>query len=205
VTLVRGEGRGFTIWTGMNTPISWANTPPGCTAILAAIREALEGGLVLGGPNTYEARFAELMCARFPAVERVRFCNSGTEANLMNLCLSRAVTGRPAMLAFNGGYHGGVLAFAGGGSPINAPFEAVLATYNPIDNPDDVAQFPNAARKLLHLDMMLRDFYIARRGFLALYLPLTETEYSASCDAFDAFLGENAAVLIETIHAHLQA
>lgn len=102
-------------------------------AILGAIREALEGGLVLGGPNVYEARLAELMCRRFPAVERIRFCNSGTEANLMNLCLSRAATRRPAILAFDAAYHGGLLAFAGGGSPMNAPFDTVLAAYNDIE------------------------------------------------------------------------
>lgn len=138
VTLVRGEGarledldgHEYIDFLGEYTAGLYGHSEP---AILAAIREALEGGLVLGGPNTYEARFAELMCARFPAVEQVRFCNSGTEANLMNLCLSRAVTGRPAILAFEGGYHGGVLAFAGGGSPINAPFETVIASYNDIE------------------------------------------------------------------------
>jgi glutamate-1-semialdehyde 2,1-aminomutase len=99
-------------------------------AILAAIQEALAGGLVLGGPNRYEARLAELMCGRFPALELVRFCNSGSEATLMCLSLARAATQRAAIAAFDGAYHGGFLSFAGGGSPINAPFPFVLAPYN---------------------------------------------------------------------------
>lgn len=143
VTLIRGEGarlqdldgHEYVDFLGEYTAGLYGHSEP---KILAAVREALDGGLVLGGPNTYEARFAELMCQRFPAVEQVRFCNSGTEANLMNLCLARAVTGRPAILAFNGGYHGGVLSFADGGSPINAPFETVLATYNDIEATRDL-------------------------------------------------------------------
>ena len=39
-------------------------------------------------------------------------------------------TGRATVMAFNGAYHGGFLSFAGGGSPINAPFPYVMADYN---------------------------------------------------------------------------
>jgi glutamate-1-semialdehyde 2,1-aminomutase len=99
-------------------------------AILAAVTEALAGGLVLGGPNRYEARLSELMCRRFPALQLVRFCNSGSEATLMCVSLARAVTGRSAVLACDGAYHGAFLSFAGGGTPLNAPFPVVLAPYN---------------------------------------------------------------------------
>jgi glutamate-1-semialdehyde 2,1-aminomutase len=60
----------------------------------------------------------------------VRFCNSGTEANLMAVAAARASTGRSAILAFNGAYHGGMLGFANGGGPLNAPYPTVLAEYN---------------------------------------------------------------------------
>lgn len=135
VALVRGEaasvfdmdGHAYRDFLGEFTAGLYGHSEP---AILEAIRGALEDGLSLGGPNRYEARLAELFCARFPALEMVRFCNSGTEANLMCLCLARAVTGRQAIMAFDGGYHGGLLAFAGGGSPINAPFRTVIGQYN---------------------------------------------------------------------------
>ena len=48
----------------------------------------------------------------------------------MALVTARAVSGRGKILVMNGGYHGAVFTFAGGGSPINAPFEFVLGTYN---------------------------------------------------------------------------
>jgi glutamate-1-semialdehyde 2,1-aminomutase len=98
--------------------------------ILAAIREALEDGIVLGAPNRYELELARAICARFPSVELVRFCNSGTEANLMAVSLARAATGRSKILVFENGYHGGVFYFKAGGSPLNAPFEFVVGTYN---------------------------------------------------------------------------
>ncbi|NNF80462.1 MAG: aminotransferase class III-fold pyridoxal phosphate-dependent enzyme, partial [Rhizobiales bacterium] len=65
-----------------------------CAPIMAAAQKAIAEGTVLGGPNTYEVELAELMCARFPALELVRFTNSGTEANMMALGAARAHTGR---------------------------------------------------------------------------------------------------------------
>ncbi len=102
-------------------------------AIVAATKRALDDGVMLGAPNVYEARLAEALCARFPSLERVRFCNSGSEADLMALGLARAVTGRDKVLVFEGAYHGGFLMFAHGGSPLNAPIPMVIARYNDTD------------------------------------------------------------------------
>ena len=96
----------------------------------AALVEAARGGVHLGAPNQFEARFAAAVVERFPAVERVRFCNSGTEANIMALSAARAITGRGKIMVFREGYHGGVLTFAHGGSPLNLPFPYVFADYN---------------------------------------------------------------------------
>ncbi len=59
-------------------------------AILDALRSALDRGLSFGGVNDLEPRLAELICARFPSVDLVRFTNSGTEANLMAIALAVA-------------------------------------------------------------------------------------------------------------------
>ena len=99
-------------------------------AIRRAIEQALESGLNFGAHNATEARFAGAICARFPSIELVRFTNSGTEANLMAVSAARAITGRPKILVFTGGYHGGVFYFRGHGSPLNAPFEYLLGHYN---------------------------------------------------------------------------
>jgi glutamate-1-semialdehyde 2,1-aminomutase len=101
--------------------------------IAAALKSVIDQGLLLGAPNRYEARYAAAICERFPAIERVRFCNSGTEANIMALSAARAITGRGKIVAFRDGYHGGVLTFAHGGSPLNLPFPFVFADYNDSD------------------------------------------------------------------------
>ena len=101
--------------------------------IRAAIDSALDGGINLSAHNTHEIRLAELVCGRFPSIERVRFTNSGTEANLMAIATARHHTGRGRVMVMHGGYHGGLLYFGDGGIPINAPYDFVLGRFNRID------------------------------------------------------------------------
>jgi glutamate-1-semialdehyde 2,1-aminomutase len=136
LTMVRGEAARLTDadrhvyvdFLGEFTAGLYGHSHP---VILDAIRSALEGGIVLGAPNRYETQLAEAIRARFPSVELLRFCNSGTEASLLALSLARAATGRPAVLVFEGGYHGSVFSFVGGAdAPMNAPFPFVIGRYN---------------------------------------------------------------------------
>ena len=101
--------------------------------ILDAVRAALDDGISLAGHNVYEARLARMLVERFPALELVRFTNSGTEANLMAISLARVATGRAGIAVARGGYHGGLLYFSGGGSPVNAPYDTVLFDYNDVE------------------------------------------------------------------------
>ncbi len=102
--------------------------------IQAAITQAAAGGLSFGAHGRREVELAELVCRRFPAIESVRFTNSGTEANLMAVATARVATGRSDVVVFDGGYHGGLLSFGGGGSPLNAPYPFHVATYNDLDS-----------------------------------------------------------------------
>jgi glutamate-1-semialdehyde 2,1-aminomutase len=95
-------------------------------AMIAALRE----GVSRGAHTRYEVDLAEAICSRFASIERIRFTNSGTEANLMALSAARAFTGRDRVLVFRGGYHGGLLSFADGQSPVNAPYDVLLGEYN---------------------------------------------------------------------------
>ncbi|OFW42158.1 MAG: hypothetical protein A3J29_10185 [Acidobacteria bacterium RIFCSPLOWO2_12_FULL_67_14b] len=143
-TLEDIDGHRYTDFLGEYTAGLYGHSHP---VILEAIREALDGGLVFGGPNRHEAELARLLCERFPSLDLVRFTNSGTEANLMALATARAATGRERILAFQGGYHGGVLSFADGvSSPINAPFPCVLAPFN--DEAATLALIERHAREL---------------------------------------------------------
>ena len=109
--------------------------------IHAVLHDVLRRGINFASVGPGEERLARLLCGRFPSLERVRFANSGTEANLMALTAARAFNGRSTILAFRGGYHGGVLTFPfAGSSPATLPLPFVLADYN------DVAGATAAAR-----------------------------------------------------------
>jgi glutamate-1-semialdehyde 2,1-aminomutase len=71
-----------------------------------AIREALPRGSHYGQCHEHEYAFARLFCEMAPGVDKVTFCNSGTEATMYALRLARATTGRPLVAKFEGGYHG---------------------------------------------------------------------------------------------------
>ena len=64
-----------------------------------------------------------------------------------------------------------------------------------IHQPQDTEHTPAAARALFHLEMLARGFYMARRGFVALSLPLAGADYDAFVDAVDDFLGANGPAL----------
>jgi len=98
--------------------------------VLGAMVQALREGVSRGAHTGREVDLAEAVCARFASIERVRFTNSGTEANLMAVGAARAFTGNGSVLAFRGGYHGGLLSFTTGPSPVNAPYDVLLAEYN---------------------------------------------------------------------------
>ena len=72
----------------------------------AAIREALPRGTHYGQCHEHEYAFAKLFCDMVPGVDKVTFCNSGTEATMYALRLARATVGRPLVAKFEGGYHG---------------------------------------------------------------------------------------------------
>ena len=98
--------------------------------LAAAVAQAHAAGINLSSHNTLEVRLAELIAARFPSMDLVRFTNSGTEANLMAVSLARIATGRGRIAVFRGGYHGGLLSFGGGGAPVNAPYDFLVLPYD---------------------------------------------------------------------------
>ena len=125
------DGHGYVDFLAEYTAGMFGHSHP---VIRRAIERALDFGVNIGGHTELEVRLAEAVTARFPSMERVRFTNSGTEANLMSISLARAFTKRQKVMVFTGGYHGGVLYFRKGGSPVNAPFPVLLARYNDLQS-----------------------------------------------------------------------
>ena len=76
--------------------------------IRQAVAAALENGTSFGTPVPAEVEMAETIAAMVPSVEKVRMCNSGTEATMSSVRLARGFTGRDTILKFAGCYHGHV-------------------------------------------------------------------------------------------------
>lgn len=71
-----------------------------------AIQKAAEDGTSFGASSEKEIELAELVKKFVPAVELVRFVNSGTEATMSAMRLARGFTGRDKIVKFEGCYHG---------------------------------------------------------------------------------------------------
>jgi glutamate-1-semialdehyde 2,1-aminomutase len=74
--------------------------------VVAALNEALARGTSYGAPSPLEIQLAKMIQEFMPAIEMLRFVNSGTEATMSALRLARAFTGRNKIIKFEGCYHG---------------------------------------------------------------------------------------------------
>jgi glutamate-1-semialdehyde 2,1-aminomutase len=74
--------------------------------IIKAVQDAAEHGTSFGIPNPFEITMAKLICSLVPSVEKVRMCNSGTEATMSAIRLARGFTKRDKIIKFDGCYHG---------------------------------------------------------------------------------------------------
>jgi glutamate-1-semialdehyde 2,1-aminomutase len=74
--------------------------------IIAAVKAAADHGTSFGIPNPFEVTMARLICAAVPSVQKVRMCNSGTEACMSAIRLARGFTKRDKIIKFDGCYHG---------------------------------------------------------------------------------------------------
>ena len=115
--------------------------------VRGAVSEALAKGTSFGTPGPLEVEMAEAIRSRVPSVEKVRMCNSGTEATMSAIRLARGYTGRDKVVKFTGCYHGHVdslLVQAGSGaltlgSPDSAGVPASFAAETilcPFNDPD---------------------------------------------------------------------
>lgn len=84
-------------------PMLLGHDPP---QVLAAVSAQLGRALAIGAQHRLEAELAELLVAAVPSAELVCLSSTGSEAVHAALRIARAVTGRPAVLKFEGHYHG---------------------------------------------------------------------------------------------------
>lgn len=159
-------------------------------AIIEAVKTTAERGTSFGIPNPLEVEMAELICDNVASVDKVRMCNSGTEATMSAIRVARGFTGRDKIIKFAGCYHGHVdslLVKAGSGAltfgnpdsagvpqsftdhtivlPFNDP-DAIDAAFSA--NPDQIAGI------ILEPVPANAGLYLPREGFLEQLRKVTE-------------------------------
>jgi glutamate-1-semialdehyde 2,1-aminomutase len=74
--------------------------------IVDGVMQQLSRGTTFASPLESQIQLATAICTRIPSIERVRFCNSGTEATMNAIRVAKAFTGRNKIIKMEGGYHG---------------------------------------------------------------------------------------------------
>ncbi len=120
--------------------------------VMAAVTEAMQGGLSFGAPTESEILMAEELCKLVPSMDLVRMTSSGTEATMSAIRLARGHTGRDKILKFEGCYHGhgdSLLVKAGSGAltlgvpsspgiPASLAKHTLTATFNDLQSVEDI-------------------------------------------------------------------
>lgn len=111
LTIARGEGP--FIWDvdgnkyfdliGNYTSLVHGNSYP---PIVDAVTKAVRDGSAWPARSAVQIELASLICERVASIDRVRFCNSGTEAGMLAAQVARRLTGRKLILMARYGYHG---------------------------------------------------------------------------------------------------
>ena len=129
--------------------------------IIRAVQQTAEQGTSFGIPNPLEVTMAKLIRSAVPSVDKVRLCNSGTEACMSAVRLARGFTGRDKIIKFDGCYHGhadSLLVKAGSGALT-------------VGSPDSAGVPADFARHTLCLPFndraAVKDCFAANRGQIA--------------------------------------
>ncbi len=139
--LTIGHGKGVNLWdldghryldliNNYTSMVHGHAYPP----IVEAVCESIGHGTAWSAGNEAQCRLAAQLVDRVPAVEQVRFTNSGTEAGALAATIARVVTGRSKILMARYGYHGSLPEFETGSSGHEGPV-TYLAGF------DDLADF----------------------------------------------------------------
>jgi len=101
--LVDADGNRYIDYVGSWGPMILGHAAP---HVVQAIQRAAESGTSFGASTPAEADLAELIIRAMPAIEKLRFVSSGTEACMSAIRLARGFTGRNFVIKFEGCYHG---------------------------------------------------------------------------------------------------
>ncbi len=102
-TVFGEDGTAYVDYVGSWGPALLGHAHPD---VIAAVKNAAEGGLSFGAPTAREVQFAEMIRSIYPSIDKLRCVSSGTEATMSAIRVARGKTGRDVIVKFEGCYHG---------------------------------------------------------------------------------------------------
>jgi len=109
--------------------------------VVEAVIEQVKRGSIFGSPVENQFKLGKIICDRLPSAEKVRFCNSGTEATMVAIRLARAYRKKYKIVKMEGGYHGSH-------DLVQISIKPPLEKAGPIEKPNSVPEdisFPPSA------------------------------------------------------------
>lgn len=131
-------------------------------------------------PTESELDLAELLQDRVPAIDKIRFCNSGTEGAMLAVKVARAHTGRSKIMKMEGGYHGQY-------PELETSWFSFPDNWGPINEPDKVA-FGEGCPPALTENIVVA--------------PINRTEITRSL--IRKYANDLAAVIIDPLPSHMR-
>lgn len=122
--------------------------------VVQAVIEKAKKGTSFGMPTEIETEIASLAISMVPNIDKIRFVNSGTEACMSAVRLSRGFTSREKIIKFKGCYHGhsdsfliqagsGAVTFGSPNSPgvtMGTAKDTLLADYNNLEHVQEILE-----------------------------------------------------------------
>ncbi len=115
-------------------------------AVVKAVTDQVRMGSIYAAPVESQTQLAQILCDRLPSINKVRFCNSGTEATMTAIRLARAFTEKYKILKMEGGYNGGYELVE---ISIKPDLEKAGPVTAPNSVPEDVSIPPNVVKDCL--------------------------------------------------------
>jgi glutamate-1-semialdehyde 2,1-aminomutase len=146
--------------------------------IAAALAQQASLGVSFSSPTLTEIELAELLCARVPYFEQIRFTNTGSEAVMGAIKAARALTGRHRIAKCEGAYHGSY-------DPIEISFDSPPDAWGS-NRPASVALHKGTPQSVLNETVVI---------------PFNDVELSR--EILDEEAGSLAAVIVDPMPARL--
>jgi len=148
------DGNEYVDYVGSWGPLILGHCHPD---VMREVQEAMKAGASFGAPSPREILLAELVQARMPWLEKMRFVSSGTEATTSAIRLARGFTGRDDFLKFDGCYHGA-------GDPLLVKAGSGVETLGLPDSPGVPADLARHTLTLPWNDLAAVEKLFAERG-----------------------------------------